>query len=151
MGEGTDSLDPEEQLDEVSARIEKSRERLDVLVSELDHRRHVVTNLRRNIDLHPWWAVGSVAVAVALVGGGVALAVHRHRQRETLTARADRLRTALNRMIERPNKVAPSDGGIAGKVMMAAVSAATGVLVKRLAEQAVAQALKQEPAPDRPR
>jgi hypothetical protein len=142
MGEGTNDLDPEEQLDQVSERIDKSRARLDDLVSELDQRRHVVANVRRTVSEHPVWAIGSVALGLALIGGGIALAVRRQQRRQTLSARAERLRTALGRMIEKPDKVAPRDGGVAGKVLTSAATAATGVLVKRLVERAVAQAMR---------
>jgi hypothetical protein len=142
MGEGTNDLDPEEQLDQVSERIGKSRARLDDLVSELDQRRHVVANVRRTVSEHPVWAIGSVALGLALIGGGIALAVRRQQQRQTLSARAERLRIALGRMIEKPDKVAPRDGGVAGKVLTSAATAATGVLVKRLVERAVAQAMR---------
>lgn len=148
MGEGTNDVDPEAQLDQVSERIEKSRARLDDLVSELDQRRHVVANVRRTLREHPVWGVGSVVLGLALIGGGVALAVQRQRRRQTLSARAERLQTAVGRMIDRPNKVAPRDGGVSGKLLTAAATAATGVLVKRLVERAVAQALRPV---DRPR
>jgi hypothetical protein len=137
MGEGTSGLDPEEHLNEVSERIEQSRARLDDLVSELDHRRHLVTNLKRRIIENPLLTLGSAVAAVAAIGGAVALLVHQRRQRQTLGARAARLRTAVGRMIDKPEKVAPSDGGFTGKLLGAAASAATGVLVKRVLESIV--------------
>jgi hypothetical protein len=147
MGEGTHDVDPDRELDEVSERIDKTRARLDDLVSELDQRRHVVANVRRQFREHPAWGVGSIVLGLALIGGGVALAVQRQRQRQTLSARAQRLRTAVGRMIDKPNKVAPRDGGVTGKLLTSAATAATGVLVKRMVERAVAQALRPADSP----
>jgi hypothetical protein len=132
MGEGTSSVDPEEHLDEVSERIEKSRARLDRLVSELDQRRHVVINFKRRVSEHPLWALAAGVLTVGLVGGVVVLAVHQQRQRQALVSRASRLRRAVARMIDKPDRVAPAGASLTGKALTAAASAASTILVKRL-------------------
>ena len=147
MGEGTSRLDPEEQLDEVSERIEKSRARLDRLVSELDHRRHVVANLKRQVGEHPLWAVAAGVVGVGLVGGAVVLAVRRQRQRQALLSRAGRLRRAVSRLVDKPERVAPAGPTLGGRLLTAAVSAATTLVVKRLLAAVTRPPL---PAPARP-
>jgi hypothetical protein len=136
MGEGTSGVDPEEQLDEVSERIGKSRTRLDQLVSELDQRRHVLGNLKRGLAAHPLWALAAGLVGIGLAGGAVALAVQRQRQRQTLGSRAARLRSALTRAIDAPDRVAPAGSSVTGKLLTAAATAATSILVKRLVESA---------------
>ena len=134
MGEGTNAKPPEANLDEVGKRVEGARTRLDHLVSELDQRRHVFANAKRTVHDNPLWALTAAAVGVGIVGGAVALIVRRQQERQELMSRAYRLRRALGRMVDRPDRVAPAGSTIPGKLLTAAGTAVTTVLVKRLVE-----------------
>ena len=134
MGERTNRIDHEPSVDAAGERVEKSRVRLDTLVSELDQRRHVVSHAKRMLSEHPTLALVAGVAAVGAIGGAIALIVQHHQERELLTAHAGRLRSAMGRMIEHPERVAPAGSTIPGKLIAAAGSAVTTILVKRLFE-----------------
>lgn len=103
---GTDSPSSEDKAKALEGDIQEIRGRLGGMVSELDHRRHDLLDVKKQLGRH---AVPLTLAGVALVGlaaGGVALTVRRHRQREALGARLVRFRRALARMIDKPERVA---------------------------------------------
>jgi hypothetical protein len=137
MGEGTNRVETQPSADEVGERVERSRNRLDHLVSELDQRRHVVTDAKRVLSDHPLYAVAGGLAVVGLIGGAIVLVVQHQRERALLSSRVSRLRQALARMIDNPQRVAPAGSTIPGKLLAAAGSAATTLLVKRMLENVV--------------
>ena len=121
--------------DTLEREVAEIRGNLGDLVSELDHRRHEVFALRRQIRRHPLYlAIAGVAV-LGLVGAAVALAVdRRHRQRSAL-ARMHRLRGAFGRMADHPERVARETPDVARKVAGAAGAAIASALARKLAKK----------------
>jgi hypothetical protein len=88
-------------------------------------------------------APGIAVTAVAFVGaaaGFVWLGVWRARRRQRLAARAGRLRLAVSRLIEHPERVA-SEPTMAAKIITAAANAAVAALIKKTLERVVAETM----------
>ena len=165
MGEGTGRLDrthadengrdglpakPREAALALGGEIASVRSELDVLLAELDRRRHNALDLELQVRQH---ALGIAVTAVAFVGaasGFVWFGVWRARRRRRLIAHGDRLRIALSRMMAHPERVA-HEPTMFSKIVTAAVNAALASLIKKTLDRAVAQALPQRPPlPTRP-
>jgi hypothetical protein len=127
---------PDDKAKALQEDIEQIRENLGGMVSELDHRRHDLFDVRKQLSRH---AIPLAVTGLALLGmavGGVALAVHRRRQRETFGARLVRLRQAVARMIDKPERVARAPSP-ERKIATATAAAVVSEVVKRLAQRAV--------------
>lgn len=123
------------------------RQDLDVLLAELDQRRHDALDVRLQVRRHSMGlAVGGVAL-VSLAAGAVWLNGWRQERRDRASAQAGRLRQAVSRMIDEPDRVA-AEPTIAGKIAAAAGSAAAAFIVRRLLERAVQWLADQRPATD---
>jgi hypothetical protein len=112
------------------------REELDALLAEFDRRRHEVLDVRLQLRRH---AVGAAITAVAFLAtaaGVVWLGVWHQQRRHRPTAQLGRLRDAVSRMIDQPERVA-AEPTIAGKVVSAAASAAAASIVKKVLERGV--------------
>jgi len=152
MGEGTDRVngqpangEPRKMARELETEITDIRTRLDRSLAELDRRRHELTDVRLQVTRHPMVAVAAGVTVLALVGG-VAYAVWAARQRNRPLSKARRLRHALSRMIEEPQKVAKSEPTVPEKILAAAGTAAASILVKKLMERAFDAAGQQKRA-----
>jgi hypothetical protein len=117
--------------------IEAIRENLGGLISELDHRRHVLRNLRTRVRHQPLPVIIGAAVVVGFIAGAVVLAVRRGRRRNTLRARAMRFRQAIGRMVERPERVALSPPHVGKKILAAGGGAIASVAGRRVAERLI--------------
>jgi len=117
MGEGTTRLastnGSASRVRELGRESEATRQELDELVMELDRRRHQTFNWRLQVRRHARAMVLLGAGVVVLVGIGVAASTARKRRRQTLAARVtelaqwgDRLRLALGRIVEDPDRLA---------------------------------------------
>jgi hypothetical protein len=163
MGEGTDRVDiaahdghrdtdapgPRETAQGLGEEIAAVRGELDVLVAELDRRRHEALDLRLHIRRH---APGIALTAIAFVGAAAAfvwVGAWRARRRQRLVARAGRLRLAVSRLMEHPERVA-SEPTIPGKIMTAAANAAVAAVIKKTLERFLAEAMAR-PRPARHR
>jgi hypothetical protein len=142
MGEGTDRVngargngEPRKAARELETEITEVRSRLDRSLAELDRRRHELTDVRLQVRRHPLVAVVAGATVVALLGG-VAYAVWASRQRNKPISKARRLKHALSRMIDEPQKVAKSEPTVPEKILAAAGTAAATMLVKKMMERA---------------
>jgi hypothetical protein len=142
MGEGTDRVrgghaneQPHKPAREMEGEITEIRSRLDRSLTELDRRRHELTDVRLQARRHPWVAVGAGAVLLALAGG-VAYAVWAARQRNKPVSKVRRLKHALSRMIDQPQKVAKPEPTVPEKILAAAGTAAATILVKKAMERA---------------
>ena len=142
MGEGTDRVngahpsgEPRKAARELETEITEVRSRLDRSLAELDRRRHELTDVRLQVRRHPLVAVVAGATVVALLGG-VAYAVWASRQRNKPISKARRLKHALSRMIDEPQKVAKSEPTVPEKILAAAGTAAATMLVKKMMESA---------------
>jgi hypothetical protein len=129
MGEGTNRVD-EPDADDLTEKVEGSRDRLDSLVSELDQRRHVVARVRQILKEKPAWVVAGGAAIAALLAAAAASVVHRQRREQRLAARAQRLAQAFRRTMQKTDRVAAEDPNTARKVLGTALSAAASTLVK---------------------
>ena len=151
MGEGTDRVNGQRANGEprkLETEITEIRTRLDHSLAELDRRRHELTDVRLQVRRHPMVAVAAGVTVLALVGG-VAYAVWAARQRNKPVSKARRLRHALSRMIEEPQKVAKSEPTVPEKILAAAGTAAASILVKKLMERAFEAAGKEKQAASR--
>jgi hypothetical protein len=119
---------------EIEHEIEHLRTRLDHSLAELDRRRHELTDIRLQMRKHPAVFIGAGA-AVALMVGGVGLAIWRARKREEIPRKAKRLRIAIGRAVDKPDKVARGEAPVWEK-MLAAVGTTIAVsLTKKLLER----------------
>ncbi|MGH7400608.1 MAG: hypothetical protein ACRELW_24050, partial [Candidatus Rokuibacteriota bacterium] len=90
----------------IEQEVTRLRGELGVLVDELERRWHELTDVRLQVRRHGLAVTLSVLAAGAAAAGSVALGIRRARRRNTLMARGDRLRDAVGRMVERPERVA---------------------------------------------
>jgi len=135
-----------EMSQRLGAEIATVREELEVLLAELDRRRHDLLDVRLQLRRH---ATGTALTTLALAGvaaGAVWLSVRRRRRARRLTADAGLLPGAISGVTEHPGR-ATAAATMAGKVATAAASAAVASLVRRALEHAVRRLL--EPPSDR--
>jgi hypothetical protein len=127
---------PRDAAEALSDEVAAVRDDLDTLLGELDRRRHELLDVRLQVRRH---ARGVTLTAVAFVvaaAGVVWLRGRRERERQAVTAQAGRLRQAVSRMIDRPERVA-AEPTFAGKIGAAVTSAAAASLVKKALERGV--------------
>jgi hypothetical protein len=144
MGEGADRVNGN-GTHQIEGEIAEIRGHLDQSLAELDRRRHEATDVKLQIRRHP----AAVAVAggiVLLLLGGVGYAIWAARQRERPVNKAKRLRLALSRMIDEPQKVAKAEPTVPEKILAAAGTAAATILTKKIIERAMNEAGRKEPA-----
>lgn len=155
MGEGTNRLsagrtngEPRKMTREIESEITEVRSRLDRGLSELDRRRHELTDVRLQVRRHPMIAVAAGATVLVLIGG-VAYAIYASHQRQKPLSKAGRFRDALSRAVDNPKKLAKSQPGVPEKILAAAGTAAATILTKKLLERAFS-ALTEQPDSSRP-
>lgn len=150
-GRERENAEPREAAQALGGEIATVRSELDVLVAELDRRRHNALNLELQVRQH---ALGLALTAVAFVGaatGVVWFGLWRTRQRRRPTAQGSRLREAVSRMVAHPERVA-TDPSMMSKIMTAAVNAALASVIKKTLERVVNQMLERpHPTTGRPR
>src|SRR5262249_41067520 len=135
-GHTAERSSPDEAVRTLGAEITAVREELGGLVAELDRRRHEMMDLKLQARRH---AVGLGITAASLIGaaaGGVWLGVLQSRRRSRLSSRAGRLRQAVARMIDRPDRVA-AEQRVPGKIFTAAATAAVATVINRVLGHAV--------------
>jgi hypothetical protein len=136
MGEGTNRVE-EPNPDQLAEQVERSRDRLDTLVAELDQRRHVGSRIRRAFHDHRVWFAAAALVVLAAVGSTVPLVMRHRRKQHTLRARLGRLGLAFRRMVHDPERVAKPEPNVARKVLASAATSLTSLVVKRAGEKAM--------------
>jgi hypothetical protein len=114
--------------------IMRRREKLTALVTELNRRRHELTDVRLQVRRHALAIASSLFAVGAVAAGAVTLGVWRARRRNTLIARGGRLREAAGRMIDRPERVAVEPTATQ-RIIGAAGSAAAAFLIKAAVER----------------
>jgi hypothetical protein len=126
---------------EIERDIEHFRTRLDGSLAELDRRRHELMDVRLQMRRHPAVFAGA-GVVVMLILGGVGYAIYRSRKRDELPRKTRRLRIAVGRAVDKPEKVARGEAPIWEKMVAAAgVTIATSLaakLVERTWNQTIA-------------
>lgn len=129
-----------EMSQRLGAEIATVREELDVLLVELDRRRHDLLDVRLQLRRH---ARGTALTTLALAGvaaGAVWLGVRRRRGARRLAAAGLRP-GAISGVTEHPGR-ATAAATMAGKVVTAAASAAAVSLVRKALEHAVRRLLE---------
>ena len=119
----------------IEAEIGRRRRELTSLVTQLTRRGHELTDVGLQVRRHALGVAVSVLTVGAVVAGSIALGVWRSRRRDTVTARGGRLREAVGRMIDRPERVAVEPTATQ-RIIGAAGSAAAAFLIKALLERA---------------
>ena len=90
----------------IEADLARQRAQLTRLVTELYRRGHELTDVGLQIRRHALAVAATFLAVGAIAAGSIALGVRRARRRNTLTARSGRLREAVGRAIDRPDRVA---------------------------------------------
>jgi len=119
---------------EIERDIEHVRVRLDRSLAELDRRRHELTDVRLQMRKHPAVFIGAGAV-VLLMLGGVGFVIYRSRKREELPQKAKRLRIAIGRAVDEPQKVARSQPPVWEKILAAVGTTIAVNLTKKMVER----------------
>ena len=117
----------------IEADIVRQRQELTARVAELSQRGHELTDVRLQVRRHALGVTTTVLAMAAVTAGAIALGVWRARRRNTLIARGGRLRQALGRMIDRPERVA-TEPTVTQRILGAAGSAAAAFLIKAALE-----------------
>ena len=139
--EGERDLSPRESSRQLEGEIAMLRDELGGLVAELDRRRHELTDVKLQAKRH---ALGATLTGVGLLAsaaGFVWLGAWRARRRRTTMARIGRLREAVSRMVERPERVA-TEPGVPAKILTAAATAAVATVMKKVLERALHYVLR---------
>jgi hypothetical protein len=144
MGEGTPGLDA------LGSEIAEVRGDLDSLLGELDRRRHEALDVPLQLRRHGVGVALTVVALVATAAASVWLAGWRRRRRDRLGAQAGRLRQALARMTEHPERVA-AEPSAPVKIATAAANAAVAALVKKVLERGLQSVLQADGAAPRVR
>ncbi|HWN45566.1 MAG TPA: hypothetical protein VNW71_25300 [Thermoanaerobaculia bacterium] len=118
----------------IEADIVRQRAQLTTLVTELQRRGHELTDVGLQVRRHAVAVTATVLAVGAVAVGSIALGVWRARRRNTLTARGGRLREAVGRMIDRPERVAV-EATVTQRIIGAAGSAAAAFLIKAILER----------------
>jgi hypothetical protein len=145
MGEGTTGLSaeaPRESALQLDADIGRLRQELGGLVGELDRRRHELLDVRLQVKRHAVAATVTGASLVAVAAGLVWLGIWHQRRQQGAMSRGGRLREALSRAIDRPERVA-SQPTIAERIVGGVLTAAAAAVVKKVLERALRAALEQ--------
>jgi hypothetical protein len=143
MGEGTtrvvETNGAGARVRELGEEITHVRNGLDALVVELDRRRHLVTNLKRQLRRHAGTiAVGAVVVAALAVTPIVLSRRRAVRQRALarhgadLSGKARRLGQALGRIAHDPDRLAPPPRALGTSTFVAIALTAAQILAQRL-------------------
>jgi len=133
---GQGSIRPENGPHELEGEISEIRGRLDHSLAELDRRRHEATDIKLQIRRHPG-AVAAAGGVVLLLLGGVAYAIWAAHRREQPMNKAKRLRLAVSRMIDEPQKVAKAEPTVPEKILAAASTVAATMITRKLIERAM--------------
>lgn len=149
MGQGTTRVVEDNGADgrvrQLGDEITNVRRRLDGLVTELDRRRHNVTDWKRHVRRHgSSIAIGVVVVAVAVIAPVLVSKVRLRRRPSTLAVRgaeltdkARRLGRAFERIAHDPDRLAPS----AAATTAVGVGTRTVVAIAAMIAQLLAKSL----------
>jgi hypothetical protein len=129
-------------IDAVTARDPRAIERdirdhrgeLTRLVTELNRRRRELTDVRLQLRRHTVGVATGVLATGLVFAGSLAYARWRAGRRRTLIARSGRLRDAVGRMIERPERVA-AEPTSTERLLASVGSAVAAVLIKAILER----------------
>ena len=139
-GKGNQEVSPQESTRQLDGEIAALREELAGLVAELDRRRHDLLDIKLQARRHALgMALTSVAV-LATASGFVWLGTWHSRRRRTTLSRVGRLREAISRMIDRPERVA-AEPGVPARILTATASAVVATAIKKVLERGIQRAI----------
>ena len=118
----------------IEREIRGHRGELSALVGELNRRRQELTDVKLQLRRHAVGVVTGILATGAVLGGSLVYARWRARRHDSLIARGGRLREAVGRMIDRPERVA-SEPTVAQRLLASAGSAAAAVVIKAILER----------------
>jgi hypothetical protein len=139
MGEAADSLN---QPQELVHEVREIRENLTGIVRELDHRRHELFDWRLQLRRHAGFVTILAGATVLLVAGSILMSVRRRRiERRTMT-RVKKMRRAVARFVDDPDRVVPREPAVSKKVLAAALTAAAATAGKKASERVFRQVME---------
>lgn len=118
----------------IEREIRGHRGELSTLVGELNRRRHELTDVRLQLRRHTLGVATGVMATGAAIVGSIVYARWRARRYNSLIARGGRLREAVGRMIDRPERVA-SEPTVTQRILASAGSAAVAIAIKAILER----------------
>lgn len=135
-GSAAPGMSPRENTRQLEGEIAVLRDELTGLVAELDRRRHELTDFKLQARRHVLGVTLTGASLLASAAGFVWLSVWRTRRRSQATARIRRLREAVSRMVDPPDRVA-AEPGIPARILTAAANAVVATAIKRVLEHSL--------------
>jgi hypothetical protein len=135
-GSAAPGISPRENSRQLEGEIAVLRDELTGLVAELDRRRHELTDFKLQARRHVLGVTLTGASLLASAAGFVWLSVWRSRRRSQATARMGRLREAVSRMVDRPDRAA-AEPGIPARILTAAANAAVATAIKKVLERSL--------------
>jgi hypothetical protein len=112
--------------------VEMVRQRLDATIRELDRRRHDAFDIRYQIRRHALPVIGGVVALAASVAALTVWALRRRSDRRRLVPKLHRLRSAMGRMVDKPDRVARESPNVVRKIATAAGTTVATMLAKQL-------------------
>ena len=120
--------------------VELVRRRLDATIRELDRRRQDAFDVKAQIKRHALPVIGGFVAFAAAVTAVTVWAIRRTIRRHRLMPRLHRLRSAVGRMVAKPDRVARENPNVVRKIAAAAGTTAATMLAKKLMKRAGAGA-----------
>ena len=133
---GVTQIDPPAARDPrtIEREIRGHRGELGSLVGELNRRRQELTDVRLQLRRHTMGVATGILATGAVIVGSLVYARWRARRYNSLIARGGRLREAVGRMIDRPERVA-TEPTVGQRLLASAGSAAAAVIIKAILER----------------
>jgi hypothetical protein len=116
--------------------VELVRRRLDATIRELDRRRQDAFDVKAQIKRHALPVIGACVAFAAAVTAVAVWAIRRRVHRHHLVPRLQRLRSAVSRMVDKPDRVARENPNVVRKIATAAGTTAASMLAKKLMKRA---------------
>jgi hypothetical protein len=120
--------------------VELVRRRLDATIRELDRRRQDAFDVKAQIRRHALPVIGGFVAFAAAVTAVAVWAIRRRLHSHRLVPRLQRLRSAVGRMVDKPDRVARENPNVVRKIATAAGTTAASMLAKKLMKRAGAGA-----------
>lgn len=117
--------------------VEQIRDDLTGIIRDLDRRRHELLDWRLQLRRNAVPVGVSLGTLSLLVGGAAALTIWRHRRQQRVLSRVGRLRSAVSRMIDHPERVAVATPSMGQKALAAVLSTAIGIAMNAVAHRFV--------------
>jgi hypothetical protein len=127
---------PRETAQDLGGEIVAVRQDLDALLAEADRRRHAALNVTLQLRRH---APAAALTTIAILGAAASLVwfeTRRRRRRQRLSARANRLRQAVSRMVDQPERVA-AEPTLVGRIVLATVIPAVAAVTNKMVGRAI--------------